>query len=71
MKREYELSNVAKDYLSRFYDILDEMIAEMSGAELTGSISHNFIVQMIPTTALPLRCREIFCSTPPMCRCRR
>ena len=48
MKREYELSNVAKDYLSRFYDILDEMIAEMSGAELTGSISHNFIVQMIP-----------------------
>lgn len=43
-----EFSNVTKKYLSRFYDILDEMIWEMSNAELTDSISHNFIVQMIP-----------------------
>lgn len=37
-----------KTYLTRFYQILDEMILAMTGAELTGSISHNFIVQMIP-----------------------
>lgn len=43
-----QLSNVAKCYLLRFYEILDEMIKNMTGAELTGSISHNFIVQMIP-----------------------
>lgn len=43
-----ELSNVTKNYLCRFYEILDEMIAGMEGAALTGSISHNFIVQMIP-----------------------
>ena len=43
-----EFSNVTKKYLSRFYDILDAMIWEMSNADLTDSISHNFIVQMIP-----------------------
>lgn len=37
-----------KIYLSRFYEILGEMIHEMCGAELTDSISQNFIVQMIP-----------------------
>lgn len=37
-----------KDYLSRFYEILDKMIREMEGACLTDSISRNFIVQMIP-----------------------
>lgn len=42
------LPEQAKQYLFRFYEILDEMIQHMSGAELTGSISHNFIVQMIP-----------------------
>lgn len=42
------LSNVTKNYLSRFHDILDAMIQGMTGAELTDSISHNFIVQMIP-----------------------
>ena len=35
-------------YLCRFYQILDEMIAKMTGTELTCSISRNFIVQMIP-----------------------
>lgn len=43
-----KLSNVTKDYLSEFYCILDKMIQGMTQAELTCSISHNFIVQMIP-----------------------
>lgn len=42
------LSNVTKAYLCRFYDILDIMIKDMTYAELTNSISHNYIVQMIP-----------------------
>lgn len=41
-------SDVTKKYLCRFYEILDEMIEGMNGAELTDSLSHNFIVQMIP-----------------------
>ncbi len=48
MNCKCELSNVAKQYLDRFYCILDEMIDEMTTAELCDSISHNFIVQMIP-----------------------
>lgn len=44
----YKLSNAAKDYLSEFYCILDRMIQGMTQAELTDSISYNFIVQMIP-----------------------
>lgn len=43
-----KLSNVAKDYLDRFYCILNTMIEGMTSAELNSSISHNFIVQMIP-----------------------
>lgn len=45
-------------YLCRFYQILDEMIAKMTGAELTCSISRNFIVQMIPhhETAIQMSC---------------
>jgi len=35
-------------YLDTFYTILDKMIEGMTTAELTDSISHNFIVQMIP-----------------------
>lgn len=42
------LTEQAKAYLTRFYTILDEMESGMTSAELTGSISHNFIVQMIP-----------------------
>ncbi len=42
------LSGGTKRYLCRFYEILDEMIRGMNGAELNDSISHNFIVQMIP-----------------------
>lgn len=37
-----------KEYLTNFYAILDNMIKEMETAELTDSISHNFIAQMIP-----------------------
>lgn len=37
-----------KNYLTCFYDILEEMIKSMENAELTDSLSHNFIVQMIP-----------------------
>ena len=48
MTNQREFSNVTKTYLSRYYDILDEMIWEMSNVNLTDSISHNFIVQMIP-----------------------
>lgn len=40
--------DATKEYLSRFYCILDEMIWGMTSAELNNSISHNFIVQMIP-----------------------
>lgn len=43
-----QLSEVSKQYLCRFYEILDEMIAGMTDVELTDSISHDFIVQMIP-----------------------
>lgn len=48
MNRNQSFNNNTKRYLSRFYEILDEMIEGMTGAELTDSISHNFIVQMIP-----------------------
>jgi len=48
MAAEQQLSDVTKIYLKRFYEILDEMIAGMTGAKLTSSISHDFIVQMIP-----------------------
>ena len=41
-------SEVTKAYLCRFYSILDEMIAKMTKAQPTDSLSHTFIVQMIP-----------------------
>lgn len=48
MNRQCQLSEVTKSYLEEFYCILNRMIEKMDGAELTNSISHNFIVQMIP-----------------------
>ncbi|MCI8631260.1 MAG: DUF305 domain-containing protein [Firmicutes bacterium] len=45
---EQQYSNVTNEYLSRFYEILSEMIKGMTEVELADSISHNFIVQMIP-----------------------
>lgn len=43
-----QISGATQAYLCRFYEILGEMIHGMTAAELTDSISHNFIVQMIP-----------------------
>lgn len=43
-----KLSLVARDYLAVYYCILDQMERGMTTAGLTDSISHNFIVQMIP-----------------------
>lgn len=42
------LSDITKDYLSKFYCILDTMIQKMTEAEMTDSISYNFITQMLP-----------------------
>lgn len=41
-------SQVTQKYLNTFDCILEQMIQGMTCAELTNSISHNFIVQMIP-----------------------
>lgn len=38
----------AREYLCRFREILEDMIKGMTCAPLTDSLSHNFIVQMIP-----------------------
>lgn len=42
------LHDNTKEYLFRFYNILDTMIHAMTDIELKDSISQNFIVQMIP-----------------------
>lgn len=48
MKNTCLLSADAKTYLCCYYQILDEMVQGMTTAGLTQSISHNFIVQMVP-----------------------
>lgn len=48
MDRQCEFSNVTKAYLEAFRCILEDMIRGMAEAELSNSISHNFIAQMIP-----------------------
>lgn len=48
MNRQCKLNDEAKAYLNRFYYILDNMIQGMTTAELSDSISYNFMVQMIP-----------------------
>lgn len=48
MYNSCKLTAATKNYLTQFYCILDTMIKEMTEAELTNSISYNFIVQMIP-----------------------
>lgn len=48
MKNTCLLSEDSKTYLCCFYQILDEMIQGMTTAGLNQSISHNFIVQMVP-----------------------
>lgn len=48
MQQRMEFANITKEYLDTFYCILDKMIQGMTEAELSDSISYNFIVQMIP-----------------------
>ena len=48
MKNTVLLSEDSKNYLCCFYQTLDQMVQAMTTAGLTQSISHNFIVQMLP-----------------------
>lgn len=48
MNRQIGFDENTEEYLNKFYCILNKMIREMTQAELNDSISHNFIVQMIP-----------------------
>lgn len=48
MANTYLLSDEAKRYLCCYYQILDGMIQGVSAARLTQSISHNYIVQLLP-----------------------
>ena len=48
MKNTCLLSQDAKTYLCCFYQTLDGMVQGMTTASLDQSISHNFVVQMIP-----------------------
>ncbi len=60
MANTYLLSDASKHYLCCYYQILDEMIQGITTAKLTQSISHNFIVQMIPHHQAAVRmCRNI------------
>ena len=52
------LSNNTKNYLRDFRFILDDMIEGMTDAQLTDSISQNFIVQMIPHHDAAIRMSE-------------
>lgn len=48
MNHSCQLSNVTKHYLKNFQCILNEMIENMTQVRLSDSVSHDFIVQMIP-----------------------
>ena len=48
MNYDKKLSNVTKIYIGYFFKILETMIDSMTNVTLNQSISHNFIVQMIP-----------------------
>ena len=48
MANTYLLSDEAKRDLCCYYQILDGMIQGVSAAKLTQSISHNYIVQLLP-----------------------
>lgn len=58
MQNSCSFSNSTKDYLSKFYEILDQMIHGMESACLTNSISQNFIAQMIPHHKAAIRMSE-------------
>jgi len=60
MANTYLLSDPSKRYLCCYYQILDEMIQGITTAKLTRSLSHNFIVQMIPHHQAAVRmCRNL------------
>ena len=60
MANTYLLSDEAKRYLCCYYQILDGMIQGVSAARLTQSISHNYIVQLVPYHRAAVRlCRNI------------
>lgn len=48
MKNTCLLSQDAKTYLCCYYQTLDGMVQTMTTARLTQSVSHNFVVQMVP-----------------------
>ncbi len=48
MNQLCELSIVTQTYLKEFDRILEQMMEKMTQTQLSGSISYNFIVQMIP-----------------------
>ena len=58
MYKPCEFHASTKDYLTAFYKILNQMIHGMEQACLTDSISHNFIVQMIPHHKAAIRMSE-------------
>ncbi len=60
MANTYLLSDPSKRYLCCYHQILDEMIQGITTAKLTRSLSHNFIVQMIPHHQAAVRmCRNL------------
>ena len=60
MANTYLLSDPSKRYLCCYYQILDAMIQGITTAKLTRSLSHNFIVQMIPHHQAAVRmCRNL------------
>lgn len=48
MNNMCKFSNVTKNYLYTFHEIFDKMKRGMTEVKLSQSISHNFILQMIP-----------------------
>ncbi len=59
-----EFSLVTKRYLRCYYGILDRMIYKMTSVRMGGSISCNFIVQMIPHHCAAIEmARNLLCYT--------
>ena len=60
MANTYLFSDEAKRYLCCYYQILDGMVQSVSAARLTQSISHNYIVQLLPQHRSAVRlCRNL------------
>lgn len=58
MNQMCRISDNTETYLREYREILQDMIQGISQAELTDSISHNFIVQMIPHHEAAIRMSE-------------